>query len=81
MAKYGYTHLSTGDLLREEVASGSERGKRLNGIMQSGHLVSNEEVLGLLKDAIKKNSSSKGFLIDGYPREVIIDSIKRSVLN
>ncbi|XP_015792410.1 adenylate kinase isoenzyme 1 [Tetranychus urticae] len=71
VSKYGFTHLSTGDLLRDEVKSGSERGKRLNAIMESGQLVPLEEVLGLLKDAIKKNdSNSKGFLIDGYPREV-----------
>merc|ERR1711983_525318 len=59
VAKYGFTHLSSGDLLREEVASGSERGKNLTA------------VLDLLAEAmIKKLSGSKGFLIDGYPREV-----------
>ena len=68
--RYGFTHLSTGDLLRDEVASGSERGNRLNDIMKSGQLVPLQEVLGLLKDAIAKNENSKGFLIDGYPREV-----------
>jgi adenylate kinase len=70
VAKYGFTHLSTGDLLREECNSGSERGARLVDIMKKGQLVSNDEVLTLLKEAIqKKLSSSKGFLIDGYPRE------------
>lgn len=39
VAKYGYTHLSTGDLLRNEVQSGSERGKKLNAIMEQGELV------------------------------------------
>ncbi|XP_023215634.1 adenylate kinase isoenzyme 1-like isoform X2 [Centruroides sculpturatus] len=69
--KYGYTHLSTGDLLREEVGSGSDRGKMLNEIMQKGELVPLEQVLLLLKDAIvKRLNTSKGFLIDGYPREV-----------
>ncbi|XP_027205358.2 adenylate kinase isoenzyme 1-like isoform X1 [Dermatophagoides pteronyssinus] len=69
--KYGFTHLSTGDLLRDEVASGSELGKELNQIMQSGKLVSNQHVLNLLKRSIEKNlSKSKGFLIDGYPREI-----------
>merc|ERR1711872_211918 len=71
VAKYGYTHLSSGDLLREEVASGSERGKNLTAIMESGQLVPLATVLDLLAEAmIKKLSGSKGFLIDGYPREV-----------
>jgi len=71
VAKYGFTHLSTGDLLRDEVASGSERGKQLTQIMEKGELVPLDTVLGLLRDAmIKKAASSKGFLIDGYPREL-----------
>jgi adenylate kinase len=71
VAKYGYTHLSTGDLLRDEVASGSARGKELTAIMERGDLVPLDTVLGLLRDAmLKKASVSKGFLIDGYPREL-----------
>jgi len=71
VAKYGFTHLSTGDLLRDEVASGSERGKKLTEIMEKGDLVPLDTVLGLLRDAmIKKAATSKGFLIDGYPREL-----------
>ncbi|XP_071450713.1 adenylate kinase isoenzyme 1 [Hetaerina americana] len=69
--KYGYTHLSSGDLLRAEVASGSERGKQLNEIMQKGELVSLDIVMDLLKEAIlSKLSTSKGYLIDGYPRDI-----------
>ncbi|XP_072908888.1 adenylate kinase isoenzyme 5-like isoform X1 [Hemitrygon akajei] len=69
--KYGYTHLSTGDLLRAEVSSGSDRGKALQAIMEKGELVPLETVLEMLKDAmIAKAGVSKGFLIDGYPREV-----------
>ncbi|XP_072096301.1 adenylate kinase isoenzyme 1-like isoform X2 [Mobula birostris] len=69
--KYGYTHLSTGDLLRAEVSSGSDRGKTLQAIMEKGELVPLETVLEMLKDAmIAKAGVSKGFLIDGYPREV-----------
>ncbi|ESO98837.1 hypothetical protein LOTGIDRAFT_113888, partial [Lottia gigantea] len=69
--KYGFTHLSTGDLLREEVASGSERGKKLTEIMKKGDLVPLDTVLAMLKDAmIAKADKSKGFLIDGYPREL-----------
>jgi len=71
VAKYGFTHLSTGDLLRDEVASGSARGKKLTEIMEKGELVPLDTVLGLLRDAmVKKAATSKGFLIDGYPREL-----------
>lgn len=70
VSKYGYTHLSSGDLLRDEVSSGSDRGKALNAIMEKGDLVPLEVVLDLLAEAmLKKVSTSKGFLIDGYPRE------------
>jgi len=69
--KYGFIHLSSGDLLRDEVASGSAKGKELNEIMSKGILVPREVVLDLIKSAIEKNlASAKGFLIDGYPREV-----------
>ena len=58
-------------MLRDEVKSGSERGKQLNELMQKGILVPNQLVLDMLKDAmLAKVSSSKGFLIDGYPRQV-----------
>ncbi|CAH1133119.1 unnamed protein product [Ceutorhynchus assimilis] len=70
VAKYGFTHLSSGDLLRNEVSSGSSRGKELTAIMERGELVPMQVVLDLLKEAILKAvPSSKGFLIDGYPRE------------
>ncbi|XP_001983990.2 adenylate kinase isoenzyme 1 isoform X1 [Drosophila grimshawi] len=68
--KYGFTHLSSGDLLRDEVASGSDKGRQLQEIMTSGALVPNAEVLSLLNAAIgRAQGSSNGFLIDGYPRE------------
>lgn len=71
MKKYGFTHLSTGDLLRDEVASGSARGKELTAIMEKGALVPLETVLQLLKENMTaKAATSKGFLIDGYPREL-----------
>merc|ERR1712203_603832 len=71
LAQFGYTHLSSGDLLREEVASGSERGKTLNAMMVKGDLVPLFVVLDLLAEAmLARLSGSKGFLIDGYPREV-----------
>ncbi|XP_073941335.1 adenylate kinase 1 isoform X2 [Choristoneura fumiferana] len=70
IAKYGFIHLSTGDLLREEVRSGSERAKCLTAIMERGELVPNDLVLDLLKEAMLQHAEkARGFLIDGYPRE------------
>ena len=69
--EYGYTHLSSGDLLRAEVKSGSERGQMLNEMMEKGQLVPNDIVLDMIKDAMLASiDTSKGFLIDGYPRAV-----------
>merc|ERR1712154_699366 len=71
VAKYGYTHSSSGDLLRDEVKSGSEMGKQLNAVMEKGDLVPLFVVLDLMAEAmLSKLGGSKGFLIDGYPREV-----------
>lgn len=72
VAKYGLSHLSSGDLLRDEVKSGSARGSELTKIMEAGQLVPLEVVLDLIKEAMVKAvaKGSKGFLIDGYPREV-----------
>lgn len=68
--KYKFKHFSTGDLLRAEVASGSAKGQALQAIMKAGKLVSNEDVLDILQDAmVKEMSNASGFLIDGYPRE------------
>jgi len=70
--KYNLAHISTGDLLRDEVKSQSELGKKLNDMMMTGQLVPREIVLDLLKKAmISSYDGTKGFLIDGYPREVI----------
>uniref|UniRef100_T1JN32 adenylate kinase n=1 Tax=Strigamia maritima TaxID=126957 RepID=T1JN32_STRMM len=69
--RYGFTHLSTGDLLREEVESGSKRGQKMSAIMKKGELVPLDVVLDLLKEAMMKNlSKTKGYLIDGFPREI-----------
>lgn len=69
--RYGFQHLSSGDLLRDEVASGSDKGKEISDMMVKGVLVPRAVVLDLIKQAMLKNlESAKGFLIDGYPREV-----------
>ncbi|XP_050817841.1 adenylate kinase isoenzyme 5 [Gopherus flavomarginatus] len=69
--KYGFTHLSTGDLLQRELTSSSERSKLIKDIMECGELVPGDIVLALLKEAmIASLGDTKGFLIDGYPRDV-----------
>jgi adenylate kinase len=68
-AEFGYAHLSTGDLLRAEVAKGSDLGKQAQDIMASGGLVPDDIVLQLLKNAMAATASNK-FLIDGYPRVI-----------
>ncbi|KAH1166316.1 adenylate kinase isoenzyme 5 [Mauremys mutica] len=69
--KYGFTHLSTGDLLRRELTSSSERSKLIKDIMECGELVPGDIVLALLKEAmIASLGDTKGFLIDGYPWDV-----------
>lgn len=66
--QFGYVHLSTGDLLRDEVARGTARGKRAAEVMAAGGLVSDDVVLELLRDAIDSTSGPhRHFLIDGFP--------------
>ncbi|XP_014674958.1 PREDICTED: adenylate kinase isoenzyme 1-like [Priapulus caudatus] len=70
--KYGFTQLSAGDLLRAEVASGSERSKEFNEVMEKGELLPMSAVLELLKEAmVAKAADTNGFVMDGYPREII----------
>ena len=64
---FGFFQISTGDLLRDEVASGSELGTKLSAIMAEGALVSTDLVLGMVKKAMAGSGTNK-FLLDGYPR-------------
>ncbi|KAI5642191.1 hypothetical protein M9H77_00061 [Catharanthus roseus] len=64
---YGYTHLSTGDLLRKEIKTGSENGTMIQNIMKEGKLVPSDLTVGLIKKAISEIDNDK-FLIDGFPR-------------
>lgn len=69
--KYGFTQLSTGELLRQELASESERSRLIRDVMERGDLVPSGIILELLKEAMVASlGNTKGFLIDGYPREV-----------
>ena len=71
--QFNFTHLSSGDLLRAKVASGSADGQELAALMKEGKLVPLEKVLDLITEAMNEAVASgycNGFLIDGYPREI-----------
>lgn len=66
--KYGYGHISTGDLLREEVSAGTELGKEAESLMKAGKLVSDELILKLIEKRISKPDCENGYILDGFPR-------------
>lgn len=65
---YGLAKLATGDMLREAVASGSELGMKAKGIMESGGLVSDDIMIGLIRDKLTSAECEKGAILDGFPR-------------
>lgn len=67
---YCLCHLATGDMLRAAISAGTEMGKKVKGIMNSGGLVTDDIVVGIIKDAIKAPECKKGFILDGFPRTV-----------
>jgi adenylate kinase len=66
----GIPQVSSGDLLRDAVARGTELGKRAKAAMDAGELVSDEIVLGLIRERLGRPDAAKGFILDGYPRNV-----------
>ena len=70
LEKYQLVHLSTGDILRSEIASGTELGLKAKALMDEGILVPDEVVIGMIDSKIKANPNAKGFIFDGFPRTV-----------
>ena len=67
--KHNLKQLSTGDMLREAITEGSELGKKASSIMDRGELVSDDIILSMIKDKLRK-SDSDGFIFDGFPRNL-----------
>lgn len=68
--RHGIPQLSTGDMLREAVAKGTDVGRRAQAVMDAGQLVSDEIVIGIVADRIDQDDARKGFILDGFPRTV-----------
>ena len=66
--KYGYGHISTGDLLREEIKNGTEIGKQAESLMKEGKFVSDDVIIELIKNRITKSDCENGYILDGFPR-------------
>ncbi|MDA8326057.1 MAG: adenylate kinase [Nitrospiraceae bacterium] len=65
---YGIPQISTGDILRQNIAQGTPLGKEAKGFMDRGELVPDKVVLGLVEDRLKQPDCKKGFILDGFPR-------------
>ncbi|MFI5203545.1 MAG: adenylate kinase [Flavobacteriales bacterium] len=81
--KYGFVHISTGDLFRWHTKNDTDLGKRVKEIMNSGELVPDEITIAMLKEELDKNPGASGFLFDGFPRTVAqaeaLDTFMKSI--
>lgn len=79
-AEYNIPHISTGDLLRDEINSGSQLGESLKQEMDQGNLISNKIIVNLLRNRISKVDCNNGYILDGYPRNVEQAKIYKDML-
>ena len=70
MAKFGIPQISTGDMLRAAIKAGTDLGKKAREVMDAGQLVSDELIIGLVKERIAEDDCKGGFLLDGFPRTI-----------
>ncbi|KAF3981247.1 MAG: adenylate kinase [Methylococcales symbiont of Hymedesmia sp. n. MRB-2018] len=76
--KYGIPQISTGDMLRDAVKAGTPLGIEVKKVMDSGCLVSDEIILGLIKERVLQQDCTRGFLLDGFPRTIAqADGLKK----
>ncbi len=78
--RYGIPHISTGDILREQVASGSALGNQVKSVLDSGELVSDELVMKVIEDRLQRADCAQGYLLDGVPRTVVQAEILQAFL-
>lgn len=79
--KYGLLHLSTGELLRTEVETGSPLGKQIESFISQGNLVPDSLIIDLLVSVLQKHASAKGFIFDGFPRTTAQAIALKEMLN
>lgn len=79
--EFNIPHISTGDLLRAAVAAKTELGIAAKVVMDKGHLVSDEIVLGMLKERLAQDDAAKGFILDGFPRNLVQADMLDNLLN
>ena len=70
VAKYGIDHISTGEIIRQEIAAGSELGVEVQGFIEKGMLAPDELVIRIIKSYIQSHTHSKGNIYDGFPRTI-----------
>jgi adenylate kinase len=70
-ADRGMPQVSTGDLLREAVAAGSELGRAAKAVMDAGQLVDDRTMLGIIRERLAKPDAQRGFILDGFPRTIV----------
>jgi adenylate kinase len=69
--KYNIPQISTGDILREAVSEGTDMGLKAKIAMDNGQLVSDDIIMGIIKDRLSKDDCKKGFILDGFPRTIV----------
>lgn len=68
--KYGFVHISTGDMFREAIKAGTELGKLADSLISNGHFVPDEITIALVKERLSKDDINQGFILDGFPRTI-----------
>jgi adenylate kinase len=82
-AEYGLPHISTGDILRDNVARGTALGERVRPILEAGELVPDDLVVELIADRLSRGDTTPGFILDGFPRTLaqaeMLDTVGRPI--